>query len=354
MELAPLMMDDPWSARVLRDRTGNAQMLRGVPSEIAVAMEKVDVLHHGEEQNFRPYLRLQGRVEEIEPDVELPFGIAKLPFQQGGGPRLNAFYEFNDGQLSDLVAKGYFSEDFRVPEQMEQIIWDLPGTADYLIKYPEYAHEVPVVFVGIHDQSTLQLTQASSDYDLHNYFPDYSRTEEQFEAAVQAEHAAEAEQYTGVMYDLFADEEFETSSVHHRVHQPSIPETEQQTMPQGAFERLVAQSEAEQEAFEEQVAAEAAEDPDSLLSQYQQKVAPKVSSALSAEAQEQLREALEETDIEFEIDSEPELGPAPVERGPVEQTRAEQYRKARAHAEAQASKTDDLFADEFGDDGLGG
>lgn len=336
MEIAPLRMDDPASVRFKYSSSTDAQMMREVPTEIAVAMERVEILHHGEERNYRPYLHLTGKIEEIMPEVELPYGASKLPFKPGTGPRMDAFYEFTDAQLAELVAKGYFTEDFEVPAQMSQITWDLPGKADYLVVAPEHMEDLPVVFVGVHDRSALTLTEASSEYDLHNYFPDYSKPEEQFEAEVEFQKAAE---YQGQLRDLFADEQFDV---------PDVAETErvqpvaqqQERLDDSSFEKLLADVDEHHKAVEEELAADELADDTSPLATYRNQIRPKVDEAVSVRT----REAMERTVAEVsesiggiepgDLTDEGEVsGIAPVDDGGAAERRREAEQRARTLAD---------------------
>lgn len=216
MEVAPLPMTDPWSDRIQRDPKIDAQMLRGVPSEIAVNMTQVEILHHGENLNFRPYLHLQGRIDEVTPDVKLPYGVEKLPFKEDSGPSFDAFYEFTDTQLSELVTKGYFTEKFEVPREMSETVWDLPGKADYLLVYPETSTEPPLVFVSVADRNEMTMTQATSEYDLHEYFPNYVAEQElTTEQVIQETEAEEALARSSELSDLFEGHEFEAPNEAH-------------------------------------------------------------------------------------------------------------------------------------------
>lgn len=363
MELAPLTMQDPWAHRVLHDSSANVQTLSAVPTEVGVSMEQVDLLHHTEEENFRPYLHLRGRVEELIPDVDMPYGISRMAFKEGSGPRFDGFYEFTDAQLSEMVSKGYFSADFEVPSQMEGITWDFPGEVDYQVVFPETYDQVPVVFVEMADRNDMLLTEASTEYDLHNYFPDYSRSEEQLNQQVEAEqitHQQQAEQYRGQMRDLFADEQFEEPAVQNTAQMFTADESISEALtgrglPQTVFEQLVARSEQHQEQLEEQLRDAAAEDPESAASLYRDVVAPGARSGFSAQAEQQLREMLEdvaesadelESDAghQQQTDAEPE-----TEADSQEQTR-KNLRAARQRRQQEVSAADDIFAGEFEDD----
>lgn len=323
MEIAPLKMTDPWSSRVRQDSRANSVMLREVPTEVAVDMSRAEILHHSEQLNFRPYLHLQGQIQEFAPDVELPFGVTKLPFRQGTGPQLDAFYEFTDAQLADLVVKGYFTEDFAVPEQMEQIVWDLPAKADYLMVFPEYADQSPIVFVGVHDQNDLTLTEASSDYDLHTYFPNYSAqrevgVEEQIESAKQTQ----AQRARGDVQDLFADIDLEVPEFRDEDAAALAP-GQDEDVPSSVFDQLLVKAREERELLEQQHYQDQLNDPDSAESLYASRIAPAVEQALAPAAEQVLLDAISEPEhtedqqqegfLDFlGEEAEQELGPDPI------------------------------------------
>lgn len=172
MKIAPLSTTDAWFHRLSRPGRADVQTLNEVPCDIAVHMEAVTILHHGIDQNHRPYLHLRGQISQIQPDVELPFGITELRYRAGAGPGVDAYYEFDTDQLTELVRKGYFGPRFRVPESMTGIEWELPAQANFLVVAPENVDEPPLVFAGVLDRNNTVLTEENSGYTS----PSTSRT----------------------------------------------------------------------------------------------------------------------------------------------------------------------------------
>lgn len=231
MKIAPLKLTDPWLHRLARDSEADTEALSAVPCEISVRMETVSVLHHGIDQNHRPYLHLRGQLVQVQPDVALPYGITELPFRSGSEPSFDAFYEFGTDQLLELVRKGYFGSRFQVPETMTGIVWELPAEADFLLVAPERIDQPPLVFVGVRNQNNTELNEGNSGYTLAEYFPDYSGEEP--DRGVTENQPAVSER-SDQIEDLFADEEFD---VVHR-GQGSGPNPMEQ-LPGGVFDRVL-------------------------------------------------------------------------------------------------------------------
>lgn len=204
MKIAPLSTSDPWLGRILEDKDTFAQGLRGVPVESTVEVELVEILHGRPQDNYRPYLHIRGEIVGVRPDVELPYGVEELGSRRGSGTRVDAFYEFDQRQLVELVSKGYFTEGFEVPEALVSVPWELPMEADFVVVGPRTAEEVPIVFMGLSASTGLDIDQATSGYDLSSYFPDQTPEAEQEE---QVEFDEDGLAHDGSGRDLFADDD---------------------------------------------------------------------------------------------------------------------------------------------------
>lgn len=208
MKVAGMKMTNPWASRVLRNRGVDCERVMDAPVETVVVMESVTFEHHGPGKNYRPLLHLTGELRSIRPAESLPHGIDEITFRAGLAPTVDAFYEFDDVQLAELVGKGYFTEGFEPPsDRMAGIPWELPTTIDALILAPESHDDTPVVFVTIHGQTGLALDAKNSGYDLAVYFENQLGTEAENErAAAAAKQATPA--LAGGVKDIFASEEF--------------------------------------------------------------------------------------------------------------------------------------------------
>jgi hypothetical protein len=288
MKIAPLKVSDPWFGRIVNDEQVQADSLQSVPIESTVDMELVELLHAGPEGNYRPYLHLRGELVEARPVVELPYGVTELALRKGAGLSVDAFYDFNQQQLSDLVAKGYFSEAFKVPEQMSGIPWTLPGKADFLVVGPASSDEPPLVFMSVHEQNSLELDEANSGYELAGYFPDYS---DQIEQATPETQTTEPLEHDGSGQDLFADVDFQLRP--ERLTAPAVDGRPDDvdldmraTVPDGVFSRLVSEIQAKQPVEPEPTVDETEHEsivPGSAEDVYLSRVAPGVAHVLSGE-----------------------------------------------------------------------
>jgi hypothetical protein len=288
MKVAGIKMTDPWASRVLRSKGIETERVASAPVETVVQMEQVSFEHHGPEKNYRPLLHLTGELRSILPNESLPYGIDEVTFRNGLGPIVDAFYEFDDHQLSELVSKGYFTEGFEPPANMAGIPWELPTTIDALILAPEHQGDAPVVFVTIHGQTELALDIENSGYDLAEYFENRLTVEGQQEQALNASQQGVPTR-SGAINDLFAADEFTAPDAAHlnenaqrfqglaRQSSGEFP-----VVRTSIFEELMAE-------FEEKRSREAAElaarpveyDPDTAEGVYHQRIAPGVSKALT-------------------------------------------------------------------------
>lgn len=207
MKIAGLAMNDVWAHRVLRESGVSTLRVEDVPSEITVHVDQVDVLHHGAKRSFRPYLHLTGELRGVRPEEQLPYGVNEVTYPQGGGERVEAFYEFTNGQLTELVAKGYFSEGFRAPDEITGIEWELPARVDAVVLAPTAEEPAPVVFTGVRDIASLSIDEASTEYDLAEYFADYSRDDVVRHQEQVTERSFRTR--TGEMESLFDADEFD-------------------------------------------------------------------------------------------------------------------------------------------------
>ncbi|MBD0673912.1 hypothetical protein BU198_25155 [Streptomyces sp. CBMA156] len=152
--------------------------LEGVIAELGVMVESLELVHRGKEENYRPYLHMTGELRSVTPAKALPFGISQVTYSPGQGEKVDAFYEFDNQQLSALVSKGYFASGFAVPEQVTGIEWELPATADMLVLAPSGTQtegDAPVVFTQVRGIGGLEIDLESSGYDLADYFADHSK-----------------------------------------------------------------------------------------------------------------------------------------------------------------------------------
>lgn len=345
MKIAPLKMTDPWFSRIASDGRADATMLRGVPCDIIVDMNLVEIGHHGPDLNFRPYLHMRGNLSEVHPDVELPYGIDELPFRSDGGGPKDSFYEFTDDQLSELAAKGYFTDRFRVPEAMIGIPWELPSTADFLIVSPESMEDAPMVFMGLHEQSTQVLHEADSGYRLADHFPDY--TPEAGDRIVESERITEtARVREDEMEDLFADDELVVDDHGRgRVLQnedlgADLDEVDEDKprVPGSLFARLMSELQEQHRAEDAARSVGVDYEPGSAEALWRDGVAPSVDEALSASQKHE--PAVDEPEITEEVDDLFADEEALADHDEKDQTHVGRHSSIRRYAESLSE--DDL------------
>lgn len=117
----------------------------------------------------RPYLHILGSLQQL--NGTLPYDITGI-YTQHNTTRVDAFYEFTNDQLSDLVKKGLYERGFEVPEQIKESQLEVDVNCNFKIIKPDKARNVdfPIVFAQVNNLRNLQLTQENSGYDLAEYF----------------------------------------------------------------------------------------------------------------------------------------------------------------------------------------
>lgn len=176
MRTAGLMMNDVWAHRVLREQGVETYRYENLDASLSIMVESVELKHRSKEENYRPYLHVVGELRSIVPGEGLPYGISEITYSPGKGEKVDAYYEFDDQQLVALASKGYFSREFQVPEVITGIEWELPSQVDALVLAPSGSEgDAPVVFTQVHDIASLDVDLETSEYDLTDYFADFSK-----------------------------------------------------------------------------------------------------------------------------------------------------------------------------------
>lgn len=177
MQTAGLTMNDVWAHRVKHSSGMKTLHPTGGTATLKVVVDQVDLLHHGPDEKYRPYLHITGGVSSITPEEPLPYGIEEVVFPGASGERIDAFYEFNAQQLQQLTAKGYFSPNFEVPDKIVGIEWEIDRQIETLVLEPQTQGDPPVVFVAVPGSGHVALDSVSSGYDLADVFADHELAE---------------------------------------------------------------------------------------------------------------------------------------------------------------------------------
>lgn len=144
-----------------------------VPCDARVTPLSVYMTHHGPDLNYRPMLKIIGELRGVNLiEDSLPYGLDEIAFRPGDGQRVEAIYEFTDEQLSDLTDKGYFRKGFAVPEQVSTAEYILPAQGTIVVLPPQGPQDVPVAVVTLENPCGLRINEATSGYDLAEYFED--------------------------------------------------------------------------------------------------------------------------------------------------------------------------------------
>lgn len=158
-------------ATITRYGTGvgaHVEKLDPLAAELGVMVTELDLYHHGEEVNYRPYVHLSGEVASVRPVGEKGFGhdIEGVVFAPGRGDTVDVYYEFTDDQMNQMVSQGYFTPGFGLPAELVGTEWALPATVSGLVVVPDDHQMHPVVLVSIEEAGNLSVDEQNSGYDL--------------------------------------------------------------------------------------------------------------------------------------------------------------------------------------------
>lgn len=215
-------MNNAWAHRALRATNIVTQRFEAQDAVLNVLVDEASLGHHGEEKQSRPYLHLGGSLLAVRPKEALSYDIDELTFDLGHAERIDAYYEFDDAQLVELVRKGYFSPGFQAPADLVDVEWELPATVDVLILAPsgEGPDNAPSVFVDVKDAADLRVDLQSSSYDAAYYFEDYSRSGAEHEGSVVSKQPAELSAVRGPapaldreLKSLFTEEQMQSAGL---------------------------------------------------------------------------------------------------------------------------------------------
>lgn len=167
---------DRWAQHVLSMRGVESREVKG-EADIKVLVDTLYFTNHGARSNYRPVLHVRGRLVGLVPygSPEIAYGVTEVDFDQmdGGAATVDAFYEFTDEQLVDLVQKGFFNEGFEPPNDLLNQIWMLPAHYEGVVIAPRNEQEAPLAFIDVIDRDGLVVDAVTSGLDLADYFPNY-------------------------------------------------------------------------------------------------------------------------------------------------------------------------------------
>lgn len=168
---------DRWAQHVLSMRGVESREVKG-EADIKVLVDTLYFTNHGARSNYRPVLHVRGRLVGLVPygAPEIAYGVTEIDFDREMGfnaTTVDAFYEFTDEQLVDLVQKGFFNEGFEPPNDLLNQIWVLPAHYKGVVIAPRNEQEAPLAFIDVIDRDGLVVDAVTSGLDLADYFPNY-------------------------------------------------------------------------------------------------------------------------------------------------------------------------------------
>lgn len=99
----------------------------------------------------KPYLKLIGTCDNIE--GEFPYNINKINFNDRYFDT-SIIYEFDNDELSELVKKGLYQKDFKVPKEILRSELNVDGKVDILCVKPD-EDKIPLMFADVVNKNEL-------------------------------------------------------------------------------------------------------------------------------------------------------------------------------------------------------
>lgn len=204
---------NPQTNKILRDNASRVLSFDNNPFYVVFAPTTAQLYRRGE--RGEPVLRFSGNIAKVVFDVETSqqrgaadetqaFPFDEVEFDPNMLPAIDVDYELTTAQQQELVGKGYFTEDFALPQ--EPYLVDLEFKADLNAKVlpPEYEGDVPIVVVDTAPAAYMVTDLERSEYDMVDPIPNF------IELAAQE---PEAQRDTGAELDIeremFADDDVE-------------------------------------------------------------------------------------------------------------------------------------------------
>lgn len=158
-------------ARQLSD--GSVLNFNDIQCECTMHTSQVLLDYGPRSEKHAPYLHFIGEVRRVAfPQEMKPYmhGIDALTFPEGAGLQTDVFYKFNRHELTEMVQKGYFDENFEMPDIFYDNDFDLPMSCNLMMVQPDRVGTPPIIFVGLNNPRSMEFTSESSGYDLGSYF----------------------------------------------------------------------------------------------------------------------------------------------------------------------------------------
>lgn len=165
-----------------------------------VHMEQAYIMHLSEEENYRPVLKLVGKVQRIKGDFPCNVDCIDFGADMTRHPSVNYIYNFTDEELSTLALKGLFTKGFAIPEEFTNNDFeDMPVSVDLSVLRPVYEGDVPVMFAGICNPFNIETSSEDCGYTLVDYFEQAEKVEDEpeideYEDDIQKDEQAEADE----------------------------------------------------------------------------------------------------------------------------------------------------------------
>lgn len=116
----------------------------------------------------RPYLHLMGYVNKLS--GEMPYGLTN--FIPSKGQYADLIYEFSNQELANLVNKGLYERDFKVPDQLKHANLKVPVNCDFAVIDPaeDDKDKQVIVFGRLKSLNDLEISSKNTDYIFANDF----------------------------------------------------------------------------------------------------------------------------------------------------------------------------------------
>lgn len=204
---------NPQINKILRDNASRVLSFDNNPFYVVFAPTTAQLYRRGE--HGEPVLRFSGNIAKVVFDAETSqqrgvqdetqvFPFDEVEFDSNMLPAIDVDYELTTAQQQELVGKGYFTEDFALPQ--EPYLVDLEFKADLNVKVlpPEYEGDVPIVVVDTTPAAYMVTDLERSEYDMVEPIPNFIEL-----AAQEPERERDTGAELDIEREMFADDDLE-------------------------------------------------------------------------------------------------------------------------------------------------
>lgn len=169
---------------------------------------------YGRGERSEPVIRFSGHLDKVvfntvkwqenhagEEQVQ-PFPFDEVSFDEVNSPEITVDYQLNRDQQKDIVDKGYFLDDFSLPQEPYLVDLEFTIDLDAEVLPGETLQDAPVVLIHTGPVSYIETDFEKSEYDMVEPIPNF------YEMDTQQTEQLESTTELSIDNAMFAEDEF--------------------------------------------------------------------------------------------------------------------------------------------------